>query len=152
MHTKGTVVHLRRGGREDGASAVEFALVLPILVLLLLGIMQFGFIFATQQGLEAAAREGGRLAAIGRDVTRGDVIEAVHEAGVPFINNTDDILVDTGDACDPTVEDGDPDEIKISASIAGGNYGVELLRGFAIFNPDLSATAEFRCESPHNGY
>ena len=145
-------MHLRRGSREHGASAVEFALILPILVLLLLGIMQFGFIFATQQGLEAAAREGGRLAAIGRDVTSGNVEAAVQGTSVPFVNDSTAIVVDTGTACPADVADGERREITIRASIAAGNHGVSLLGGFGIFNPDLSATATFRCESPHDSY
>lgn len=60
----------RRGGadaRNDrGVAALEFALVLPILVLLLLGIMEFGMIFGDQLALTHAAREGARLASVGK--------------------------------------------------------------------------------------
>ncbi|MFA5787960.1 MAG: TadE/TadG family type IV pilus assembly protein [Actinomycetota bacterium] len=50
---------------EGGASAVEFALILPVLILLLFGIVQFGIAYNRTQGLQAAAREGARLASIG---------------------------------------------------------------------------------------
>jgi len=49
---------------ERGAAAVEFALVLPILVMLLFGIIQFGMAFNQKQGLHAAAREGARVGSI----------------------------------------------------------------------------------------
>jgi Flp pilus assembly protein TadG len=56
--------------RNDlGAAAVEMALVLPILILLLGGIIDFGFAFNTQISLTHAAREGVRVEAIG---TGGD--------------------------------------------------------------------------------
>ena len=51
-------MHTRRVGREHGASAVEFALILPQLVLFLFGTMTFGPAFARQQDMEAAQREG----------------------------------------------------------------------------------------------
>jgi Flp pilus assembly protein TadG len=51
-----------RPGRDDhgGQSLVEFALVLTPLFLVLLGIIQFGFIFNTYVTLTNAAREGAR--------------------------------------------------------------------------------------------
>lgn len=60
----------RRGGvdpRDDrGTAAIEFALVLPFLVLLLLGIVEFGMMFGDQLALTHAAREGARLASVGK--------------------------------------------------------------------------------------
>jgi Flp pilus assembly protein TadG len=50
---------------DHGAAAVEFALVLPILVLLVGGIIDFGFAFNAQVSLTHAAREGVRVEAIG---------------------------------------------------------------------------------------
>lgn len=44
--------------------AVEFALLLPLLVVLLFGILQGGVYFHQRNGLNAAAREGARVAAI----------------------------------------------------------------------------------------
>lgn len=49
---------------ERGAAAVEFALLLPVLVMLLLGIMEFGRAYNTQTVLANAAREGARSMAI----------------------------------------------------------------------------------------
>ncbi|KRF08447.1 pilus assembly protein TadE [Arthrobacter sp. Soil782] len=51
--------------RDDrGAVAVEMALLLPVLVLLLLGIMEFGRAYNAQVTLTNAAREGVRVMAI----------------------------------------------------------------------------------------
>ena len=49
---------------EDGTAAVEFALILPILILIVLGIIEFGFAFNTQIALTQAAREGVRVEAL----------------------------------------------------------------------------------------
>ena len=47
---------------------VEFVIVLPILLLLLLGIIQFGVVFNNYITLTDAARAGARQAAVGRSV------------------------------------------------------------------------------------
>jgi Flp pilus assembly protein TadG len=54
-----------RGRRDEGASAVELALVLPILVLLLFGIIAFGIVFAQKLALSNAAREAARYGTVG---------------------------------------------------------------------------------------
>ncbi len=55
---------LFRRDREKGASAVEFAIVLPMLILLVFGIMEAGWLFAQQVEVRNAAREGARLAVV----------------------------------------------------------------------------------------
>src|SRR5437588_3010598 len=52
--------------RDDGQAFVEFALVLPIIIALLLGIVQFGIIFNNYETMTDAARVGARKAATGR--------------------------------------------------------------------------------------
>ncbi len=52
---------------DGGAAAVEFALILPIFVLLVFGIVEFGRLFNTQVSLTGAAREGARIMAIRND-------------------------------------------------------------------------------------
>lgn len=55
-----------RNARQDrGAAAVEFALLLPLLLLLVFGIIDFGRALNAQITLTQAAREGARLAALG---------------------------------------------------------------------------------------
>lgn len=62
--TEVEVVTPHRSKREQGASAVEFALVAPILFLVLLGIVEFGYLFAEFNEIRHAAREGARVAAV----------------------------------------------------------------------------------------
>lgn len=56
----------RRAGAasEDGSQLVEFALVLPLLLLVVLGIAEFGFVFQRYEVLTNAAREGARIAVL----------------------------------------------------------------------------------------
>ena len=55
---------MERSTSERGAAAVEFALVVPLLLLLLLGVIEFGRVFNAQLQLSAAARESVRVMAI----------------------------------------------------------------------------------------
>ena len=62
---------------QDGAAAVEFALLLPLLVLLLFGFIQFGLAFNTRIQATNAAREAARQAVVGID-------DWNNVGGVPF--------------------------------------------------------------------
>lgn len=53
--------------RERGAAAVEFALVLPVLVIIMMGIIDFGMVTNAQAIVANAARDGARSASMGRD-------------------------------------------------------------------------------------
>jgi Flp pilus assembly protein TadG len=52
---------------ERGATAVEFAFILPLLLVLVLGIAEFGRAFQVSGTLSAAAREGVRVMALQND-------------------------------------------------------------------------------------
>ena len=56
-----------RGSRagQSGGVAVEFAFVLPVLIVVLLGIVQFGMAFFLQNNMVNAAREAARKLAVG---------------------------------------------------------------------------------------
>jgi Flp pilus assembly pilin Flp len=87
--------------QQDGAAAVEFALLLPLLVLLLFGFIQFGTAFNTRIQATNAAREAARLAVTGIDdfgnVDGTPFWQIVRDrAGVGSISNcsfiTDDVV------------------------------------------------------------
>jgi len=48
--------------RARGAAIVEFAVVLPLLLTILFGIIEYGWVFMVRQSLQTAAREGTRVA------------------------------------------------------------------------------------------
>ena len=54
------------GRRDGGAAAVEFALVAPLLFLVLFGIIDYGIWFADSIGLRQGVRESARSAVVGR--------------------------------------------------------------------------------------
>jgi Flp pilus assembly protein TadG len=54
----------RRRRREDGAALVEFALILPVLVLLLFGLIDFGFIYNDYLQVRQGVRDGARQGAV----------------------------------------------------------------------------------------
>jgi Flp pilus assembly protein TadG len=57
--------HAASNSRDRGSVAVEFALLLPVLLLLIFGVIDFGRAINAQITLTQAAREGVRLAALG---------------------------------------------------------------------------------------
>jgi Flp pilus assembly protein TadG len=60
---------VRRARREDGQALVELALAMPVLLLLIMAIIQFGLMFSTYTNLTDAARTGARELALGRGLS-----------------------------------------------------------------------------------
>lgn len=79
---------LKRLRREDGAAVVEFALVLPILMILVFGIVDFARAFYTINSLVSAAREGARYGALLEEplssASRTAIVSRVRAASYPF--------------------------------------------------------------------
>ncbi|HZJ77287.1 MAG TPA: TadE family protein [Clostridia bacterium] len=70
--------------KEKGQSAVELALVLPILLIIVCGIMDFGWLFYNQLYLNNACREGARYAAVRTVVDDSQtIIESKIEGSLP---------------------------------------------------------------------
>ncbi len=55
-----------RARRRGGQAILEFALVIPILLAVLIGIMEFGYLVKANMNLASAAREAARVAALGK--------------------------------------------------------------------------------------
>jgi Flp pilus assembly protein TadG len=68
----------RRPPNERGAAAVEFALILPVFVLLIVGMLEFARAYNAQISISNAAREGARVMAIHDDASlaRASAIDA----------------------------------------------------------------------------
>ncbi|TNM41116.1 pilus assembly protein [Nocardioides albidus] len=63
----------RESGRDQrGAAAVEFALVAPLLIMLVFGIIGYGMMLSFRQTLSQAATEGARAAAVQLDGSKRD--------------------------------------------------------------------------------
>jgi TadE-like protein len=86
----------RTGGQRDrGAAAVETAIVLPLLLMLIFGLIDFGRMLNAQITLTEAAREGARAAALGGDP----------EARAKAVAGDLDISVDPGTPCSASTPD-----------------------------------------------
>ncbi|RMD00360.1 pilus assembly protein [Clostridium autoethanogenum] len=59
------VVILKNLNNEKGQALVEFAIILPILLLIVMGIVQFGMVINSYITIENASREGARAGIIG---------------------------------------------------------------------------------------
>lgn len=81
MNLIGFTKSLQRGPNETGAAAVEFALILPIFLVLALGIAEMGRAFNIQVSLTEAAREAARYAAI-HNAEPGYTTASAQAAGV----------------------------------------------------------------------
>ena len=69
--------------QRRGAALVELAIAMPLLLLLLLGIIEFGMIMHAQVMLDQGAREGARTAALGR--LRDEVVAETVRASLPAV-------------------------------------------------------------------
>ena len=127
---------------QTGAAAVEFAIVLPILILLVFGIVQFSIAFNRVQGLQAAAREGARVAALPQS-TQADVrskvtsaLSGVLPSGTP---PTITISPSSGNPCDLRSTDA-----RATVTVtANTNLDIPLWGNETL---TLSGKGEFKCE------
>lgn len=74
-----------RHGHERGQATVEFAFVLPLIVLAALAVLQVGLLVRDQMGVVHAAREAARAASVDRDP--GAAVKAAHRT-LPDANVT----------------------------------------------------------------
>lgn len=66
---------------EKGSAAVEFALVLPILLIIIFGTIEFGLLMYNKQIITNASREGARAGIVFQEsrVSDGDIIKVVQK-------------------------------------------------------------------------
>ena len=131
--------------RSEGATAVEFALLLPVLALILFGIIEFGLLLYDQQVITNASREG----------ARAGIVEAAtrpNPAAITSVvtNYTGNYLVTlAGGAVNPSVT------LPNGACTTFGNnlevsvtyrYTFLVLKNLGFTGPLLTANTTMRCE------
>ncbi len=67
----------RHTQRQDGQAVVEFVVILPVLLLVLVAIYQFGQVFVNYMDVTSAAREGARKAAVSRTAGTCTVVDGL---------------------------------------------------------------------------
>jgi Flp pilus assembly protein TadG len=82
-----------KGRWMKGSSAVEFALTLPIFIILVIGIIEFGWYYFVQHTLQYATREGMRLALVGGTITQGGTTLSPEASIITTIRNNATLAV-----------------------------------------------------------
>jgi Flp pilus assembly protein TadG len=122
---------------QRGASAVEFAFIVPLLVVLVLGIAEFGHAFQVQGTLSAAAREGVRAMALRNDPAEARSVTKNAAASLdPGL--TDAQITITPASCPTTNGSGTSVRLTI-------DYPMPFLTGFFGAGVALSGTGVMRC-------
>ena len=131
---------------EGGAAAVEFVLVVPVLVIFVFGIIGFGIAFMQMQTIRGALREGGRAAATGasaaevRDHAFASALGAIDSAGNVSVNpNTGNNPV-----CNAQSIGDDATVSYDTTHLPGGGIQVTIPFVPILLTPTLEAN--FRCE------
>ena len=129
---------MREGPRtERGATAVEFALIVPLLIVLVLGIVEFGHAFQVQGTLSAAAREGVRLMALQNDPAAARA--AVRNAATSLKPGITDAQIVISPASCPVLNGGST-SVRLTIT-----YPMPYLPGFFGTGLDLTGTGVMRC-------
>lgn len=126
---------------EDGQAAVEFAIVLPALMALLLGILQCGIAFSHYITVTDAARAAARKAVLIRDegLTAGDITAAA-DAAAPDLNAAQ-LGVSVSDPSDPSFQQGGS-TVQVTVTYP---YSINVL-GWVVSSGNLSSTMAERLE------
>jgi Flp pilus assembly protein TadG len=113
-----------RGTRRRGAAAVELAVCLPFLLIIVFGIWEVGRMVQAQQLIANAAREGGRQAAAGQansTTVRQFVVNYLNMNGLSNVTIDDVTLTNLTNASrnePPTAEQLDQFRITVTVSYA----------------------------------
>ena len=135
----------RRRRHERGAAAVEFALVMPILLMLVLGIIDFGYLINRSSMVTNAARDGAREASLNGTTATIQAAAQGSLDGVPGATVTVTCTKPDGAAC------GTYDTDATSSGIAEVtiDYTHEMITPISMFfgdSIDVSRTARMRIE------
>ena len=127
----------RRLQDQRGAAAVEFAFIVPLLVLLVLGIAEFGRAFQVQGTLSAAAREGARVMALQNDPAAART--AVRDAAPTLDPAVTNAQITVSPAACPTT-DATASNVRVTVE-----YPMPFLTDFFGAGITLTGTGVMRC-------
>jgi Flp pilus assembly protein TadG len=120
----------------EGQTMVEFALVLPLLAVLLFGVIQFGIVFNHYLDLTDAVRAGARKAAVSRQTSDPNGV-----ARQAVIDSAGDIAIDPSKiTITSTWQPGEDVTVK-----AAFPYSIDLF-GYVLASGDLHSTTIERVE------
>jgi Flp pilus assembly protein TadG len=120
---------------QQGQAVVEMAIILPVLLILLLSIWQFGVVYDKWQNLNGAAREGARAAIVapqGQELAQARAAATASVAGQLTLSDY---------SLNATTEDG----TAYYTATAGTPYAVNIL-GIVVKSGNLCRDATMRVE------
>jgi len=126
----------KRLRRSEGQTLVEFALVLPVLCMLLFGVIQFGVVFNNYVDLTDAVRAGARKAAVSR--LAADPVGAATQA---VVGSAGDININPANVS-VTSDWQAGDSVTVHATYP---YSINLL-GIVVASGNLQSTTTERVE------
>ena len=143
----------RRLRSERGAELIEFALILPLIVVLLMGIFDFGLAFQRYEVITNAAREGARLGSLQGAYTETDIQNRVNaycvNAGLPGGCPTGNVTVNRN----TTITVGANSQAAVQVIVNYPHYfsflgpAMRLISGGTFGTINLRATSTMRCEA-----
>lgn len=144
--------------RQDGAVLVEFALVLPLLLLLLLGTVEFGRVMNYWIDESHLANVAARWAAVDKNPGPGASLQQsileqadtteLREGGTDSVPNPAQVCISFPDGGEPEV--GDPVEARVSTDFNWMPFVSEALGG--ITTTELTGSATMRIEQAPSEY
>jgi len=133
-------------GREDGAAAVEFAIVATLFFMLVFGIIDFGFAFHSWNNAANAAREGARKGAVDPDIAdiQARVLQSAQTLDLTKLTvvvtcSHDGISFSSG-LCGAALDEGDIVRVSV-------NYAYSMITPVGSFVPGLGPTLNLHSQS-----
>ena len=142
-----------RKSSERGSELVEFALVFPLLLLVVLGIIDWGLVFTRYEVLFNAAREGARVSVL-PGYTNADITTRVNQYIQGIGLNSGNVTTSVGATQTLNIGPGCISVRPVTVSyvhsfnfLGGANGGIISLFGGSFGTKTLSATASMRDET-----
>jgi len=142
----------QRNGQR-GAELIEFALILPLILVLLMGIFDFGLAFQRYEVITNAAREGARLGSLQASYPVADIQSRVNNycvaAGLPGGCPAANVVVDKS----ATITVGPNNQAAVQVSVTYAHAFsflgpvMALIGGASFGTVNLRASSTMRCEA-----
>jgi Flp pilus assembly protein TadG len=130
----------KRRDNEQGQAVVEFAVILPVLLLILFAILQFGVVFNNYIQVTAAAREGARKAAVSRTLGTAAAESAATTAAKNAAPGLNQSSITVSFPNSPTFAQGSDVSVQVSYP-----YSISII-GLVVASGNLNSTTTMRVE------
>lgn len=132
--------HTTKNRNEQGQTMAEFALIMPLLALVLFAILEFGIVFNNYLALTDAVRAGARKAAVSREFP--DPVAETRDAVKAAARDLNEELFDEPDRLTVTSTWDAGSDVSVRATYP---YSINVL-GFVVASGDLESETTERVE------